>query len=85
MSRPATIGLEQARATLPELVTSAQAGRTRIITRHGKPAAALVPLDQVQAAGSAGALELIALRGSGRGLWGPDAARTVDALRAEWG
>ncbi|MBM3408839.1 MAG: type II toxin-antitoxin system Phd/YefM family antitoxin [Betaproteobacteria bacterium] len=79
-------GLEQARAQLPLLVSEAAAGTSSIITRHGKPCAAVVPvgtLNQLTAQKhrSAGVL---ALRGTGRGLWGPDSSAAVGALRHEW-
>ena len=80
VSRP--IGLEQARNKLPELVSSAGAGTTHVITRHGRPVAALVPLSAAgRARRSAG---LLPLRGTGRGLWGAEPSRTIDDLRAEW-
>lgn len=84
MSASRPIGLEQARSKLPELVSSASTGTTHIITRHGRPVAALVPLSAAgRAHRSAGRLPL---RGSGRGrgLWGAEPARTIDMLRAEW-
>lgn len=82
MSTSRPIGLEQARSKLPELVTSAGAGTTHVITRHGRPVAALVPL---AAAGPAHRSSgLLALRGTGRGLWGAELSRTIDDLRAEW-
>ncbi len=76
------IGLEQARSELPRLVTQAQAGETAIITRHGRPCAALVPLEQLAAQARKG--RLLALRGTGIGLWGPKPAATVSELRREW-
>jgi prevent-host-death family protein len=35
---------EEARAQLPDLLTAAEQGQSTIITRHGKPVAALVPI-----------------------------------------
>jgi prevent-host-death family protein len=84
MTDSASIGLERARATLPDLVNEAGAGRSRIITRHGKPAAALVPLSLLPAQRAHKQPSLLTLRGTGRGLWGKDAAATVAALRDEW-
>jgi len=79
-------GLEQARARLPLLVSDAVAGTSSIITRHGKPCAAVVPLDVLDqlATLKRRALGIQALRGSGRGLWGENSAATVRALRDEW-
>ncbi len=81
---PATrpIGLEQARSRLPELVRSAGAGSTHVISRHGRPVAALVPLSAL--AEQRRANGVLALRGTGRGLWGAQAARTIEQLRSDW-
>lgn len=80
------IGLEQARSELPRLVSEAAAGATAVITRHGRPCAALVPLAQLQTQLQKRARRgvLLALRGTGSGLLGPDPARTVAELRHEW-
>jgi prevent-host-death family protein len=39
------VTIEQARAKLGDLVIAAIRGETTVITRYGKPAAALVPID----------------------------------------
>jgi hypothetical protein len=53
---------------LPDLLAAAEKGRATIITRHGRPVAALVPIG---ACGAAVRLpSLLPLKGSGRGLWG---------------
>ncbi len=82
MAHAQTLGIEHSRARLPELVAAAHAGRSTLITRHGKPYAALVPLDEVRAARLPSAWR--ALKGAGAGLWGKNPAATVDALRREW-
>lgn len=83
------VGVESARARLPELVTAAERDqRTTVISRRGRPAAALVPLSAVvpqQALGPAAAAALLSLAGSGKGLWGDDSRRTLADLREEWG
>jgi prevent-host-death family protein len=81
---PATrpIGLEQARSTLPELVRTAGEGSTHVISRHGRPVAALVPLSALGA--QRRAKGVLALRGSGRGLWGTRPAHTIEQLRSGW-
>ena len=76
-------GAEEARNQLPSLLESAERGRSTVITKHGKAVAALVPIGDFNAGGKQGTL--INLKGSGRGLWGKDAAQTVDVLRDEWG
>ncbi len=79
----ARYGLEQARNQLPAIAASAHAGTSSIITRHGKPFAAVVPLEAMR--GSQAAPGILVLRGMGKGLWGPDAAKTINKLRDEWG
>jgi prevent-host-death family protein len=75
-------GAEEARNQLPELLSAAEKGHATLITRHGRPVAALVPVDQV---GAGGRQEpLTDLRGSGRGLWGKNSTRTIRKLREEW-
>lgn len=76
-------GAEEARNQLPELLEAAERGQSTIITRHGRPVAALMP---IEAYGTALRQQsLMPVEGSGRGLWGKDSARTVRKLRDEWG
>jgi len=75
-------GAEEARSHLPQLLDAAENGETTVITRHGRPVAALVPI-----AGHRPLLRqepLTPLQGSGRGLWGEDSTRTIRELREEW-
>ena len=86
MSNKKTYGLEQARAQLPLIAAEAQAGYSSEITRHGKPVAVVVPVQDWHAGqgkqlASGG---ILALRGSGRGLWPQGAAKAVAQLRNEW-
>jgi prevent-host-death family protein len=82
-------GLEQARAQLPHIASEAVAGYSSVITRHGKPVAVVVPVDvwqtqqarQAQLAHGGG---ILALRGSGKGLWPQGAGPAVAELRDEW-
>ncbi|HLJ64314.1 MAG TPA: type II toxin-antitoxin system prevent-host-death family antitoxin [Stellaceae bacterium] len=82
MDKVSRKGAEEARNQLPDLLQAAEEGRSTIITRHGRPVAALVPID------ASGAVlrqhPLMPLEGSGRGLWGRDVARTLRTLRDEW-
>ena len=82
MTKPTRKGAEEARNQLPDLLESAEKGRSTIITKHGRPVAALVPLKQYDA--TAGQQPLVPLQGSGRGLWGADSVRTLGGLRDEW-
>ncbi len=74
-------GAEEARDQLRELLAAAEKGRSTIITRHGRPVAALVP---IAAPGRANQPPLLPYQGSGRGLWGKDSGRTIRRLRREW-
>lgn len=78
-----TCGVEEARQSLPALLDQARHGESTIITRHGLPIAAVVPID-VAHANTRGrtTIGLHALGSSGAGLWsGGDA---VAAQRDEW-
>ena len=75
-------GAEEARNQLPHLLEAAEDGQSTVITKHGRPIAALVPIDDYVAAVRQEPLPPLA--GSGRGLWGRDSARTIRKLRDEW-
>ena len=82
VTRPTRKGVEDARSQLPALLAEAEKGRSTIITRHGRSIAAIVPVERV--AGAQRQKSLLALAGSGKGLWGKDSSRTVRRLREEW-
>ncbi len=82
MKSTTSLGLEKARANLSALAEQAHAGKTSVITRHGKPYAAIVPLSVAQA--RHGGASLLDLRGSGKHLWKNSAAKIVGRLRREW-
>ena len=75
-------GAEEARNQLPELLDAAEKGRSTIISRRGRPVAALVPVEAYGAAIRQQSLMPVA--GSGRGLWGKNSTRTLRKLRDEW-
>ena len=75
-------GAEEARNQLPDLLDAAEKGRSTIITKHGRPVAALVPIEAYSAA--VRQQPLMPVAGSGHGLWGKDSTRTVRKLRDEW-
>jgi prevent-host-death family protein len=77
-----TCGAEKARANLPELLDHAHQGSPTIITKRGRPYAALVPI--AQAAPTRNALSILKLKGTGSGLWGHNSVLTVARLRDEW-
>lgn len=86
MSANTSYGLEQARIQLPAIIANAHAGVASIITRHGKPYAAVVPVQDFQKLHAADVTPgLLALRGTGRGLWGSHVGQTIAELRDEWG
>ncbi len=82
MSSIKSLGLEQARMNLPRVVAQAHDGEMSLITRHGKPYAAVVPVSVAMA--GRGRSKLLDLRGSGKGLWGKPVPLAVRALRDEW-
>jgi prevent-host-death family protein len=82
MSRSNRKGVEDARSQLPALLAEAERGRSTIITRHGRAIAAIVPVDRLIAGKRQ--KSLLALAGSGRGLWGKDSSKTLRKLRDEW-
>jgi prevent-host-death family protein len=82
MSKAARKGAEDARNQLPDLLEAAENGHSTIITKHGRPVAAIVPLDAYDAASRQD--PLVPMEGSGRGLWGEDSRRTLRDLRDEW-
>lgn len=77
-----TKGAEEARNPLSHLLDEAERGQAAVITRRGRPAAAIVPIDAYD--GAVRQAPLTPLAGSGRGLWGPDSSAIVSALRDEW-
>lgn len=82
MSETQRKGAEEARNQLPDLLEAAERGQSTIITKHGRPVAALVPMEAFKA--TARQQSLLPLKGSGRGLWGKDSTKTLRKLRAEW-
>ena len=74
-------GSEEARQQLPAILAAAAQGRSTIITRHGRAVAAVVPANAVKTAKSA---SLLALAGTGKGLWGSNSVKTIRKLRDEW-
>ena len=49
MSATQRKGAEEARNQLPDLLEAAEKGQSTIITRHGRPVAALVPIETFNA------------------------------------
>jgi antitoxin (DNA-binding transcriptional repressor) of toxin-antitoxin stability system len=78
-----TIGLEEGRRQLPQLAERAHAGQGSLLTKHGKPYAAIVPPEVLLR--SRRKPSFLALRGSGKGLWGRSVSSHIAKLRDEWG
>jgi prevent-host-death family protein len=74
------VGAEAARQNLPEILDRASKGDTTIVTRRGRPVAAVVPTFLPAKSGPS----LLSLRGSGRGLWGEDPGKTIRSGRKSW-
>ncbi len=77
-----TMGSEAARAKLPELLELAHHGSSTVITKHGRPYAALVPVSSVST--SRRRVSVLSLAGTGAGLWGDDSTQSVALMREEW-
>ena len=82
MAKTREKGAEEARNQLARLLEDAASGHATIITRRGRPVAALVSLEAYR--GSSKQKSLLDLEGSGRGLWGRNSSETLTKLRDEW-
>jgi prevent-host-death family protein len=76
-------GAEAARKHLPDILDRAAKGETTVVTRRGRPVAAVVPINSTPLHGARGP-SLRSLRGSGKGLWGKDPATRIARGRKEW-
>ena len=83
MAKTREKGAEEAQDQLPQLLKDAASGRATVITDGGKPVAVLVPFEAYRR-GSGKQKSLLPLKGSGRGLWGPNSTETLTKLRDEW-
>lgn len=77
-----SVGIDEGRSSLPKLAALAHAGQSSLLTKHGKPYAAIVSAEVLLK--SRRKPGFLALRGSGRGLWGKSVARHIAQLRDEW-
>jgi prevent-host-death family protein len=82
MNKAVRRGAEEARTQLPDLLEAAENGHSTIITKHGRPVAAIVPLDAYHVGNRQE--PLVPMEGSGRGFWGEDSRQTLSDLRDEW-
>lgn len=82
MSKISHRGSEEARNELPSLLEAAESGHATIITRRGRPVAALVPMDAYRR--NHRQQSLLPLEGSGANQRGKNVARKLGKLRDEW-
>lgn len=82
MPKIPTKGAEEARSQLPNLLDAAERGKTTIVTRRGRPVAAIIPAADVAIRGAQRGF--MKLRGAGKGAWGPDPRAAIAVLRSEW-
>jgi prevent-host-death family protein len=75
-------GAEEARKELPSLLAAAERGQATVITKRGRPVAALIPIKDYSEPEKQ--LSLLPLACTGRGLWGEDSAKTIRELKEEW-
>ncbi|MFZ2234754.1 MAG: type II toxin-antitoxin system prevent-host-death family antitoxin [Dokdonella sp.] len=80
-AKPVSKGVEEARQQLPSILSAASEGRTTLITRHGRAIAAVVPVSKLT---SIKPSSLLALAGSGCGMWDENSAAAIASLRDEW-
>jgi prevent-host-death family protein len=78
------IPISEAKGRLTDLVRRAEAGEDVVLTKHGQAAARIVSVQPKASTKERRAL-LEALRGSGKGQFGPDAARSQDFLYDDHG
>ena len=77
-----SVGIDEGRSNLPKLASMAHAGHSSLLTKHGKPYAAIVAADMLIALRRVP--RFLTLRGTGRGLWGRNPGEHVASLRDEW-
>jgi prevent-host-death family protein len=82
MGKTSHRGSEEARNEFPSLIDEAENGHSTIITRRGRPVAAIVPVDAYRVTHRQ--RSLLRLEGSGRGQWGKSGVGTLRKLRDEW-
>jgi prevent-host-death family protein len=73
---------EEVRNQFSDLLAAAEKGRSTIVTKHGRPVAALIPIEAYRAPLHQQPLTPVA--GSGRGLWTRNSTRAHRNLRDEW-
>jgi hypothetical protein len=78
-----SIGLKQGRKLLSHLAGLANGGQGILLTKYGKPYAAIVE-PEVLLRTRRKKSSFLALRGTGKGLWGRSASKGIAAARGGW-
>jgi len=80
------VSVTDAKGQLTDLVRRAEAGDEVVLTRHGRAAVRLVPVEQGRdAAGRRALMDAVRRSAAGRIIVGPSAARSQDDLYGEDG
>ena len=82
MSKIKSEPAEAVRKKFPLLIEQAHHGKPTIVTKRGRPYAAIMPIAGVRE--EKGRIDIRNLRGSGKGLWGHDSLATIRKMRSEW-
>jgi prevent-host-death family protein len=74
----AEIGIKELKATASEVVGRVEAGAAYVVTKRGRPAAAIVPIDQAEDLVLANANEYLRLRREGRAAYAKGTTTNLD-------
>ena len=78
-----TKSVREAHREFSRLSDAAERGDVTVITRRGRPVAALMPIHD-QKVSVRRQLPITHLRGTGKGMWGKDSRRFIRKLRSVW-
>jgi len=74
----AEIGIKQLKASASEVVENVERGAAYVVTRRGRPAAAIVPIEQAEDLVLANANEYLRLRREGRAAYAKGMTTSLD-------
>lgn len=74
----AEIGIKQLKASASEVVGRVESGAAYVVTRRGRPAAVIVPIEQAEDLVLANANEYLRLRRAGRAAYAKGMTTTLD-------
>jgi len=78
-----TKSVREARREFSRLLDAAERGDVTVITRRGRPVAALMPIHDHEVS-ERRQLPITDLMGTGKGMWGKDSRRFMRKVRNEW-